>query len=103
MLGRRTHHFLLGVFLIAAMLAMAVGPAAADVRGDALTNVPDGFGCETSPTVSTVDFDTYVPSASGSTSCTWYQLGTFGVDPAKDTPRGYVPGDGTITSVSVRS
>jgi hypothetical protein len=43
----------------------------------------------------------YVPVASGQPSCTWWQTGVFG---APTDPRsGYVPGDGVITTVTVRS
>jgi hypothetical protein len=43
----------------------------------------------------------YVLVNSGQASCTWWQTGVFGFP--NDPRSGYVPGDGTITTVTVRS
>jgi hypothetical protein len=70
--------------------------------GSPLQNAPNvAAGCESRPFVSSADFDTYVPTASGAASCTWWQTGVFG--DAADGRKGYVPGDGTVTSITVRS
>ena len=58
-----------------------------------------GFGCETKPSIT--DFSgNYNGVPSGQADCTWYQAGVYG---AAGDPTGVVPGDGTVTSVTVRS
>ncbi|MEV4421230.1 hypothetical protein AB0L40_14790 [Patulibacter sp. NPDC049589] len=92
--------------LVAAVALALAGPSAATARtlefGSTLQNAPNvAAGCESRPWVSTTDFDTYVPTASGAAGCTWWQTGVFGdqADPRKS----YVPGDGTVVSVTIRS
>jgi hypothetical protein len=59
------------------------------------------IGCETKPVLSQSQIGEYELGASGQPSCTWRQLGVFGAMP--DTRASTVPGDGFITSVSIRS
>ncbi|WP_051471030.1 hypothetical protein [Patulibacter minatonensis] len=104
---RPVHRVRAAVALALAVLlgALAVAPpasAATATFGSRLDNAPNVVpGCEQRPWVSMQDFDTYVPTASGTDSCTWWLTGVFG-DQA-DTRKGYVPGDGTVTSVTIRS
>jgi hypothetical protein len=70
--------------------------------GSDLTATPiANFGCETMPQLSFQNLGFYEFVASGQASCTWRQLGVFGV--VTDTHASTVPGDGTITSVSIKS
>ena len=70
--------------------------------GSDLTATPNvTFGCETAPQLSFQNLGFYEFVASGQPSCTWRQLGVFGV--VTDTHASTVPGDGTITSVSIKS
>ena len=69
--------------------------------GSPLENAPNvGPGCEARPWVAS-DLDSLTLTASGQPSCTWMQLGQFGVQ--ADTRRGNAPGNGRITAVEVRS
>lgn len=94
---------------VAAVLAMAVclaapGGAGAQSRtfGSALDKVPNTFGCETEPTFTSQSYNgDYFFLASGDPDCTWMQAGVEGN--TSDPRTGAVPGDGRITSVSVRS
>jgi hypothetical protein len=70
--------------------------------GSDLTATPGvTFGCETMPRLSFQNLGSYEFVPSGQPSCTWRQLGVFGV--VTDTHASTVPGDGTITSVSIKS
>jgi len=95
-----------GVVAFVGALAV-VAPAAAQTvdRGAPLdpARAPNfNSDCQTKPQPDINDPNlAYVPVASGQGSCTWWQTGVFG---APNDPRnGYVPGDGVITTVSVRS
>jgi hypothetical protein len=68
--------------------------------GSSLSQDPNiGSGCETKPTI--VDSSgNYQALPSGQADCTWYQAGVYG---ASGDPTGVVPGDGTVTSIAVRS
>jgi hypothetical protein len=59
------------------------------------------IGCETKPQLSFQSPGEYELAPSGAASCTWRQIGVFGAVP--DTHASTVPGDGTITRVSIRS
>jgi hypothetical protein len=70
--------------------------------GSDLTATPNvTFGCETIPQLSFQNLGSYEFVPSGQPDCTWRQLGVFGV--VTDTHASTVPGDGTITSVSIKS
>src|ERR1035437_10541925 len=72
------------------------------IFGSDLTATPNvTFGCETMPQLSYQNLGFYELVPSGQPSCTWRQLGVFGV--VADTHASTVPGDGTITSVSIKS
>jgi hypothetical protein len=92
---------LLGV----ALLGLAVPSEAVGLTttfGSDLAAAPTAaFGCETMPRLSFQNLGSYEFVASGQPSCTWRQLGVFGV--VTDTHASTVPGDGTITGVSIKS
>ena len=71
--------------------------------GSALDKAPNAnFGCETEPTFTSQSYDgAYRFLPSGDPDCTWFQAGVEG-NPGNPLT-GAVPGDGRITSVSVRS
>ena len=70
--------------------------------GSDLTAAPNvTFGCEVIPQLSFQNLGFYEFVPSGQPSCTWRQLGVFGV--VTDTHASTVPGDGTVTSVSIKS
>jgi hypothetical protein len=85
----------------ATLLGLAIPSNALGVTttfGSDLTAAPSvTFGCEIMPQVSyqNLGFYDFVPS--GQPSCTWRQLGVFGVQ--NDTHASTVPGDGTIISI----
>lgn len=90
---------------LASLALASVSPAQAVERGATLdaARAPNfDSDCTTKPFVDVNDPNlAYTPVASGQASCTWWQTGVFG---ARDDPRtGYVPGDGVITTVAVRS
>jgi hypothetical protein len=83
-----------------------VAPAAASaqslVGGSPLAN-PADYPSDCRQQLIAVGFDAYSVYSDQQPSCTWWQTGVFGsIDPG-DRFKGYVPGNGTITSVSVRS
>jgi hypothetical protein len=101
-------------FCLAVLALAAAAPAAAQaqavVLGSPLQNPPNaGFGCETrfqplGGSIPGTQYGDLVATASGTPDCTWFLNGVWGViDPAVDPRIGTVPGDGTITRISVRS
>lgn len=86
------------VTCIAIMLALALPAAAAGqlrTVGSQLDKEPNSFGCETKPTFTSQSFDGfYRLLASGQPDCTWF---------SSDAKGGGAPGDGRVTSVSIRS
>lgn len=93
----------LRLFSFAALLCLALPAAAgaqARVLGSPLTAEPNNpNGCETKPQLNLSGAYDGVPS--GTPDCTWYQVAVFNVP--SDPRTGGAPGNGTITSVSVRS
>jgi hypothetical protein len=88
--------FFLSVILSHDVFAQAV------TMGSNLTSVPNiSIDCAVQPVIESQFFN-FVPSASGTADCTWRQAGVFGVI-SGDSRFSSVPGDGVITSVSVRS
>lgn len=92
--------------LVAAIAFALVLPGTAQglttTFGSDLSHQADlGIGCETKPVLSQTQIGEYELGPSGQPSCTWRQLGVFGAMP--DTRASTVPGDGFITSVSIRS
>ncbi len=93
------------VALCALLLIPAAAPAQTIERGATLdpARAPNfNSDCTTKPFPDINDPNlTYFPVNSGAASCTWWQTGVFGS--STDPRTGYVPADGTITSISVRS
>ena len=86
------------VICIAIVLALAL-PAAASGQlrtlGSRLDKAPNSFGCETKPTFTSQSFDGfYRLQPSGQPDCTWFSTDANG---------GGAPGDGRVTSVTIRS
>ena len=72
------------------------------VIGSSLAAAPNvSIDCAEQPMIQDTNGN-YGSSASGVADCTWRQAGVFGVT-SGDTRFSSVPGDGTITSVTVRS
>jgi hypothetical protein len=88
-------------FLLLVLGAMVPSNALAQRRfGSNLRNVPNvGFGCETAPILDPI-FGTPIFASTGQTTCTFRSLGFF-----NNTTRigSFVPSNGTITRVRVRS
>ncbi len=80
------------------MLALALPAAAAGqlrTVGSQLDKEPNSFGCETRPTFTSQSFDGfYRLQPSGQPDCTWFSTDANG---------GGAPGDGRVTSVTIRS
>ena len=69
--------------------------------GSNLANAPNSFGCETKPTFTSQSFDGfYRLLPSGQPDCTWFSTGLVGAPAANS---GGAPGDGRVTSVTIRS
>ena len=90
---------------LASLALMSASPAWAVERGASLdpARAPNfNSDCSAKPFPDVNDPNlTYMPVASGETSCTWWQTGVFG---DRGDPRsGYMPGDGVVSTVSVRS
>ena len=88
-----------------ALCLCLVVPAGASAQqrtiGSNLANAPNSFGCETKPTFTSQSFDGfYRLSPSGRADCTWFSTGLVG-NPAASS--GGAPGDGRVTSVTIRS
>lgn len=89
---------LLAVAICLAVPASAAGQAR--TFGSPLDSTPNTFGCETQPrNVGTFDGN-YAFVASGQPDCTWWNWGVYGNASVRT---GGVPGDGRVTSISVRS
>ncbi|HYI36805.1 MAG TPA: hypothetical protein VEX39_09390 [Thermoleophilaceae bacterium] len=76
---------------------VAPGGAAGQLRtvGSRLDKAPNSFGCETRPTFTSQSFDGfYRLQPSGQPDCTWFSTDANG---------GGAPGDGRVTSVTIRS
>lgn len=91
--------------LVLCAVLPATATAQTTVRGASLdpARAPNfNSDCSTKPFPDINDPNlAYAPVASGQPSCTWWQTGVFA---APNDPRsGYVPGDGVVTNVSVRS
>jgi len=92
----------------AALLALGVlliAPAGASGQqrtlGSNLANAPNSFGCETKPTFTSQSFDGfYRLLPSGRADCTWFSTGLVGAPAANS---GGAPGDGRVTSVTIRT
>lgn len=68
--------------------------------GSSLAQNPNvTFGCETKPTLNNFSGN-YQFLSSGQADCTWYQAGVY---LGAGDPTGLVPGNGTVTSIAVRS
>jgi len=101
----------LALIVAAACLVLpAVAQAQAVLLGSPLQNPPNvNLGCDTrllplGGGVPNTNYGDLVPTASGTPDCTWFQSGVWGViDPRADPRVGTVPGNGTITRISVRS
>ena len=91
--------------LCALLLVPAAAPAQRIERGATLdpARAPNfNSDCATKPFPNINDPNlSYFPVDSGQASCTWWQTGVFGS--TTDPRTGYVPADGTITTVTVRS
>lgn len=83
---------------------VAATPASAltTTFGSTLTSPANlNLGCETKPRLSFQTIGAFEFAPSGQPSCTWRQLGIFG--DLADTRASTVPGDGTVTGVSIKS
>ena len=94
-----------GKALLAATGLLLLAPAGASGQqrtvGSNLANAPNSFGCETKPTFTSQSFDGfYRLQPSGQPDCTWFSTGLVGNPAANSTG---APGDGRVTSVSIRS
>ena len=94
---------------LAACLCLMFAPAGASaqslVGGSSLANGPNyASDCRQKPFPNPNDFNgDYVLIDSGQASCTWWQTGVFGSTNPNDRLKGYVPGNGTVTSITVLS
>jgi hypothetical protein len=89
--------------VLVAMLALPAGASAqTSTFGSSLSQDPNlgpASDCATKPTIQDSSGN-YFPVASGQADCTWYQAGVY---LGAGDPTGLVPGNGTVTSVAVRS
>lgn len=93
----------LALAVLAAALCLLV-PASAwsQVGGSSLAS-PADYPSDCRDQLIAVGFQGYSVYSNQQPSCTWWQTGVFGSIDAGDRLKGYVPGNGTITSISVRS
>ncbi len=98
--------------LALALIAPAAATAQAVLLGSPLQSTPNvNIGCQERPLplgggpgFEGLPYGELAPSASGTPDCTWFLSGVWGViDPGVDPRVGTVPGNGTITRISVRS